>query len=139
MAKVLTPEQVDVLLVVARAHGTTPAAEYFDVPRSTVCHWRQRKDGYSRGRGHPSALEMSLYSPRSTCFCPMCREWKTVRGLPAPSRWDLLEEVARISAGRPLVLITAVSHGMGVSRSTAVELIAEARRQGLIHDVRRAS
>lgn len=132
-------EKVDALLAVARAHGTAPAAEFFSVSPSTVRMWRQRRDGYDRGLGHPSAAELAQYEPRSTCFCPMCREWKAHRGYPAATRWDLLEEVARIASGRPAVLITAVSHGMGVTRPTAAELVLEARRQGLITDVRGAA
>lgn len=131
--------QLDGILAVARAHGTAPAAEFYDVSPATVRSWRQRLDGYDRGRGHPPAAELALYAPRSTCFCPMCREWKTTRGLPAPSRQDLLDEVVRITSVRPRVLITAVAHRMGVTRPTAAQLVLEARRQGLITNVRGAA
>lgn len=127
--------QLDGILAVARAHGTTRAAEFYGVFVRTV----QRLDGYDRGRGHPSAAEVALYAPRSTCFCPMCREWKATRGLPAPSRQDLLDEVVRIASVRPRVLITAVAHRMGVTRPTAAQLVLEARRQGLITNVRGAA
>lgn len=128
---------LDSALVVARAHGTAPAAEYFGLSRSSIVSHRRRVDGYDRGRGHPSTAEMALYPPRSTCFCAMCREWKTERGLPEPELSDLLEAVMAVAASRPTIpLTTAVMAHMAVSRPTAHWLVSEARRQGMVPNVR---
>jgi RNA polymerase sigma factor (sigma-70 family) len=64
----------ELVLAVARAHGTTPAVEWAQSSTSTVVQLRRDVDGYTRGRGHPTRAEMEARAPRPDCDCPMCVE-----------------------------------------------------------------
>lgn len=69
----LTVEQQEQALEVARAHGTTVAAQWAGVEPATVLRLRQRVDGYERGRGRPTRAEMQATAVRDDCSCPRCR------------------------------------------------------------------
>lgn len=66
------------VLAVARAHGTKVASRWSGWSRSRVVRARQLRDGYKRGRGHPSVAELAREAPRPSCRCGYCqdlREW----------------------------------------------------------------
>lgn len=68
----------DQVLEVARAHGTTVAAEWSGFSRGIVLALRQRH-GYSRGRGRPSLAELEAARPSTSCPCRRCADWRAVR------------------------------------------------------------
>lgn len=67
------------VLQVARAHGTTVAADWSGCSREQVLTLRKRHDGYRRGRGHPTTAEIERAKPRHSCPCARCADWRTER------------------------------------------------------------
>lgn len=64
------------VLSVARRHGTDVAAVWSGRTRFAVVALRRRTDGYSRGRGHPTAAEMEAAKPSKSCPCRRCQDWR---------------------------------------------------------------
>ena len=61
-----------VALDVARAHGTTIAADFTGLSPSVIVRLRKIHDGYDRGRGRPTRAEMAAMPPRLNCTCIRC-------------------------------------------------------------------
>lgn len=84
----LTPDEIDAVLTIARAHGTPPAAEWAGTTPATVVRLRKLHDGYDRGRGHPTAAELEARQPRRDCPCPMCTDERDRERRRSSAAWD---------------------------------------------------
>lgn len=73
-AVAVTPENV---LAVARAHTGPAAARWAGWTPQRVAKLRRDVDGYRRGPGRSSRVELAAQRPRLDCGCAMCTEWRS--------------------------------------------------------------
>lgn len=127
----------DAILEVARAHGTTVAAEWSGVSKSFVCDLRKRVDGYDRGRGRPNLLEIAAQAPRPDCWCRRCLEHRASRR--PRTLVEQVQEAADLARAHPAAqLDELVADRMGLTLGGAQGLLRLARRDGLIPATLRA-
>lgn len=127
----------DAILEVARAHGTTVAAEWAGVSTSFVRDLRKRVDGYDRGRGHPDLLEIAARAPRPDCWCKRCLEHRASQR--PRSLTEQVQAAADLARAHPTEQLAELVAGrLALTLAGAQELLRLARRDGLIPATLRA-